>query len=83
MQVALLTTFTALKKEHLAAVMDRVPQAFLDSALGEPTIRFNFGDAPLAASVSAIDRVLKRHPELERFVTSLDWSTAAARVRHA
>jgi hypothetical protein len=69
MQVALLTTFAASKKEPLADVMDRVRQAFLDSALGEPTIRFNFGDAPTAGFVSSVDRVLKRHPELERFVT--------------
>jgi hypothetical protein len=75
MRVALLTTFAASRKEPLVAMMDRVHQAFVDAGLGEPVIRFNFGDPPLAGYVSSIDRVLKRHPELERFVTT------AARAR--
>ena len=70
MRVALLTTFAASRKEPLVAMMDRVHQAFVDAGLGEPVIRFNFGDPPLAGYVSSIDRVLKRHPELERFVTT-------------
>jgi hypothetical protein len=69
MRVALLTTFAASKKEPLAAMIERVHQAFLDAGLGEPVIQFNFGDAPLAGFTSSVDRVLKRHPELERFVT--------------
>lgn len=70
MRIALLTTFAASKKEPLATVMDQVRQAFLDAGLGEPAIQFNFGDAPVGKFVSSVDRVLKRHPELERFVTS-------------
>jgi hypothetical protein len=70
MRVALLTTFAASKKEPLAAMMERVHQAFLDAGLGEPVIQFNFGDAPSAGFTSSVDRVLKRHPELERFVTA-------------
>jgi hypothetical protein len=50
-------------------MMDRVHQAFLDSGLGEPVIRFNFADGPIVGT-SSVDRVLKRHPELERFVTT-------------
>jgi hypothetical protein len=69
MRVALLHTFAASRKEPLAVMMDRVHQAFLDSGLGEPIIRFNFGDGPIARGLSSIDRVLKRHPELARFVT--------------
>jgi hypothetical protein len=46
-----------------------VVQAFLGAGLGEPVVRFNFGDAPLSGFVSSVDRVLKRHPEFERFVT--------------
>src|SRR5262249_22590026 len=33
-------------------------------------IRFNFADTQLSRSVSAVDRALKRHPELARFVTT-------------
>jgi hypothetical protein len=69
MRVALLHTFVASKKEPLVAMLDRVHQAFLDSGLGEPVIRFNFGD-PQFGGVSSVDRVLKRFPELERFVTT-------------
>jgi len=70
MRVALLTTFAASRKEPLAEVLQRVHQAFSGAGLGEPTIRFNFGDAPLPGRVSSVDRALRRHPELERFVTS-------------
>jgi hypothetical protein len=69
MRVALLTTFAVSKKEPLVAMMDRVHQAFLDAGLGEPVIRFNFSDDQLAG-VSSVDRVLKRLPEVERFVTA-------------
>src|SRR5579864_2013115 len=69
MRVALLTTFAAGKKDPLASVMERIHQAFLDAGLGEPAVRFNFGDARTHGFVSSVDRVLKRHPELERFVT--------------
>ncbi|MFN7997140.1 MAG: hypothetical protein U0Q18_26230 [Bryobacteraceae bacterium] len=70
MQVALLTTFAASKKEPLAAAMERIYRGFHESGLGEPFIRFNFGDHVVSGFVSSIDRVLKRHPELERFITS-------------
>src|SRR5579863_5136 len=70
MRVALLTTFAASRKEPLAEMLDRVHQAFFGAGLSEPAIRFNFGDAPLPGRVSIVDRVLKRHPELARFVTS-------------
>jgi len=72
MRVALISTFAASKKEPLGEVLARVHQAFLDTGLGEPAIRFNFGDPPLPGYVSSVDRVLKRHPLLERFVTSAD-----------
>jgi hypothetical protein len=41
----------------------------LDAGLGEPVIRFNFSDDQVAG-VSSVDRVLKRLPEVERFVTA-------------
>lgn len=69
MRVALLTTFVASRKEPLAEMLQRVYQAFSGAGLGEPFIRFNFGDTQLG-SVSSVDRVLKRHPELARFVTT-------------
>ena len=70
MRVALLTTFVASRKEPLAEMLQRVYQAFLGAGLGEPAIRFNFGDTQMPGSVSSVDRVLKRHPELARFVTT-------------
>ncbi len=70
MRVALLTTFVANKKEPLAEMLQRIQQAFSVAGMGEPAIRINFGDAPLQGHVSSVDRALKRHPELERFVTS-------------
>jgi hypothetical protein len=69
-RVALLTTFVASRKEPLAEVLERIYRAFSDAGLGEPAIRFNFADGPLPGSVSSVDRVLKRHPELARFVTT-------------
>jgi hypothetical protein len=71
MRVALVTTFAASRKEPLLTMMDRVHQGFVDAGLAEPTIHFNFGD-PQIGGVSSVDRVLKRHPELERFVTTAD-----------
>ncbi|MFZ0312181.1 MAG: hypothetical protein WAL85_05695 [Candidatus Korobacteraceae bacterium] len=68
MRVALLTSFAASRKEPLGAMMDRVHQGFLDSGLPEPFIRFNFSDGGVV-KFSSVDRVLKRHPELARFVT--------------
>ena len=69
MRVALVTSFAASRKEPLLAMIDRVHQGFLDAGLAEPIIRFNFGDAQIGGGVSSVDRVLKRHPELARFVT--------------
>jgi hypothetical protein len=68
MRVALLTSFAASRKEPLVAMMDRVHQGFLDSGLSEPFVRFNFSDGGVVR-FSSVDRVLKRHPELARFVT--------------
>jgi len=70
MRVALVTTFAASRKEPLADNMDRIHQAFLNSGVGEPVIRFTFADGLAGRAVSSVDRVLRRHPELERFVTS-------------
>jgi hypothetical protein len=72
MRVALLTNFAASRKEPLVAMMDRVHQSFHDSGLPEPFIRFNFGDGLIGGGVSSVDRVLKRHPELARFVTDAE-----------
>ena len=71
MRVALITTFAATRKEPLVEMMNRVHQGFLDAGLGEPAIRFSLGDG-LLGGVSAVDRVLKRHPELERFLTQTE-----------
>lgn len=81
MRVALHTTFAASRKEPLAAVLNRVHQAFLDAGLGEPTLRFTFSDAPLAGFVSSVDRVLKRHPDMQRFLAANSPMTGFPEVR--
>ena len=69
MQLALLTTFAASRKEPVAVVLERVHAAFL--AAGAPSIQFTLSDGPAIpgpdARVSSIDRVLKRHPQLKTF----------------
>ncbi len=68
MRIGLHTTFAVSKKDPFAEMAGRVRHAFLDAGLGEPAIRFTLLDTSPAKSVSAIDRVLKRHPEMERFL---------------
>src|SRR5436305_1913713 len=69
MRVAIHHSFAVNKKEPLAEMVDRIRQAFLDAGMVEPTIRFTLIDSPMKKGVS-IDRVLKRHPEMEQFLTS-------------
>ncbi len=66
MRVAMHISFVASKKEALAEMVGRVQQAFLDAGLSEPSIRFTLLDS--TRGVSAVNRVLKRHPEMERFL---------------
>ena len=70
MRVALLTTFRTSKKEPLAELLERIHAAFQISGQGGPSLQFSFSDAPLPGFVSSVDRVLRRYPELERFVAS-------------
>lgn len=81
MRVALLTTFAASRKEPLAALLERIRTAFLTAGQGEPSIRFSFSDAPLPGYVSSVDRVLKRHPQLQRFLVESDALPAGLAVR--
>jgi hypothetical protein len=70
MHVALVTTFQANKKEPLATLLSRIHTAFLEAGLGEPRIEFSFADAPTPGFVSSVDRVLKRHPGFQRFLST-------------
>jgi len=70
MRIAFLNTFGAKTKEPLVSLIDRIHQAFLSSGLGEPMIRFDFVDSPLASPVSGVDKALEHHPEAGRFVTT-------------
>lgn len=54
-------------KEPLAEVLERIHAAFLTSGLGEPAIQFSLADSPLGG-MSSVDRVVKRHPELQQLV---------------
>jgi hypothetical protein len=71
-KVALLTAFAASKKEPLADMMNRVHQAIHDNGFGSPSIAFNFGDPLVPGFTSSVDRVLKRYPDLARFVTDAE-----------
>jgi hypothetical protein len=71
MRVALHTTFAASKKEPLVELVDRVQQAFLHAGLGNPVIRFTFLATAMPSRAAVVDRVLKRHPEMERFLSDV------------
>lgn len=81
MRIALHTPIAASRKEPLAEMGSRVRNAFVTSGLGEPFVRFNLTDSPAANAVSAIDRVLKRHPDMERFVTNRKMGTGLLGAR--
>ena len=70
LRVALLTEFRASKKEPLAVLLERLHGAFIASGLDEPALQFSFTDAPVPGFVSSVDRVLKRYPDLNRFVST-------------
>jgi hypothetical protein len=69
MRIALHTPIAAGRKEPLVEMLGRIRRAFLDAGLGEPTIRFTMTDMPGPNGVSAIDRVLKRYPDMNRFLS--------------
>jgi hypothetical protein len=81
MDVVLLTTFRASRKEPLAEVLARIHGAFLASGLGEPHVAFSFADAPLPGFTSSVDRVLKRLPELLCFESTHSAMPGIAPVR--
>jgi hypothetical protein len=68
MRVAMHLSFAASKKEPLAEMLGRIRQTFLDAGLPEPAIRFTLVDSSLKKG-APIDRVLKRYPEMKRFLT--------------
>jgi hypothetical protein len=73
-------SFAASKREPFGTAAARLYDAFLAAGLGAPRVRFRFADhAPLPEAmtarvpglpqrVSAVDRALKRYPELARFL---------------
>lgn len=71
MQLALVTTFAASRKEPLVETLERVRAAFLAAGEGEPQVTFMLSDGQIVR-VSSIDRVLKRHPELARFDQTIE-----------
>jgi hypothetical protein len=71
MQVALHTTFAASRKEPLAEIVERIHAAILAAGFGEPFVQFIMSDSPMPGGVQVLSRVLKRFPQLERFVHDL------------
>ena len=82
MQVALLTTFVVPKKEPLAVLLERIHTAFFASGLDDLSILFTFSDGPLPGGVSAVERLLKKHPEFSRFTGERSQIPTAPLVRH-
>jgi hypothetical protein len=79
--VVLQTTFRANKKEPLAELLERIHAAFIASGLCEPALQFSFSDAPVPGFVSSVDRVLKRHPDLNRFVSTAAYGPNGPPIR--
>ena len=75
MQLALLTTFAASRKEPLAEVLERIHAALIAADFGEPHVQFVMAD-PMVGGVSSVARVIKRFPSLERFVQTMAPSPA-------
>ncbi len=67
MRVALFTTYQASRKEPLVELLKRIHQAFVDSGLDCPPVRFSFTDAPVPGFTSVVERALKKYPKLEPF----------------
>ncbi|MCC6367072.1 MAG: hypothetical protein IT165_26425 [Bryobacterales bacterium] len=70
MLVALMTNFQTNRKEALALLLERIHDAFRDTGHPQLFLRFTLSDSPVPGSASIVDRVLKRFPQLERFVTN-------------
>src|SRR5271169_4734612 len=70
MQLALLTTFAASRKEPLVEVLERIHAALIAADFGEPHVQFVMAD-PMAGGVSSVARVIKRFPSLGRFVQTM------------
>ncbi|UGA47249.1 hypothetical protein HU230_0014865 [Bradyrhizobium quebecense] len=80
MLVAVFSVFAASRKDPLVDMAEQVHAGFLAAGLGEPTVRLRLSDPPLTAEIAAVQtiagtkrissiaRVVKRWPELERFV---------------
>lgn len=81
MRVAVHTIFAADRREQLAAVLERVHDAFLAAGLGEPAMQFAFSDS-WVASFSAVERALKRFPELERFTATVSPPATGVPMAH-
>jgi hypothetical protein len=82
MHVALLTTFVVNKKEPLAALLERIHAAFRASGLDEPSIFFTLADGPIPGGVSAVERLIKKHPEFARFTGERSPLPNSLPVRH-
>src|SRR5262245_49387911 len=81
MHVALVITFHASRKDPLEETLERIHAGFLTSGLGEPSVQFALADGPLPGMVSSVDRVVKRYPDLQRFVSTASTMPTGPAVR--
>lgn len=72
MLLGLVATFLASRKEPLSALLGRIHAAFRDGGGPLPGVRFVFADSSIAGGVSSVDRVLKRFPEMQRFLATAE-----------
>ena len=69
MDVLIHHTYRADRKERLAALLQRVLDAFAAASL-VPEMAASFADSPVESRVSAVNRALKKYPELAEFLTT-------------
>lgn len=72
MPVGFFTTFRANRKEPLAALLERIHSAFQKCGESLPAVHFAFADSTVGDGISCVDRVQKRFPEMERFLSTVE-----------
>lgn len=70
MRIAIHMTLAADRRTPLEALLQQVHAAFAGGGLDEPAVEFALSDSPVAGGVSSVDRVLKRFPQMQRFISS-------------
>ncbi|MCP3975662.1 MAG: hypothetical protein GY720_14345 [bacterium] len=81
MDVLIHHTYRADRKEPFAEMLRRILAAFGEAAL-VPAITASFADSPDESSISAVDRALKKYPDLGRFESAEPLIAGLPAIRH-